>query len=273
MLPRDIHKNWRRLMVSGTFLSTTFTALIYAGLESDQSRLSPPILVRFVDFSHVHGFWVIPILLLLTSLLSWATIYVGPKHHWRIIESILGQQRKLLFDSMEEPEHNHKVTLFEWKRGVWYLPWTYFYEAGYLVAVARYGDRRRGRIPRFNASKETGDAKGVVGLAWQYRREQYVQSLPNLNADHPSEADFKRYAARTNSSLEWVRKRWDKCRRENRATALSYLAVPIDINGRTWGVVVIDSTSPDEIPGRGPNRQQFKLLINVLTDALDEHSS
>lgn len=270
MLRYDIAKTWRKVLVSGAFICGISAGIVIAGLESDPATFTRPLVKDLIQLTHDHGFWVNPALILLGALFSWANLYIGPKHSWHVIEAILKEQRNLFFGNLnDEPEHNHKATLFMWKRGLWFKPLSWRV-GGYLVAVAHFSERKRS-IPNFKAPINSPDlAEGVVGKAWQNNQPVYKPNLPDLNVERPTDLEFTRYAKETNMPLKWVRENWQKAQKESASMARSYTAWPIEVGGKAWGVLVIDSTNPDRISVNRNTKKLFKKYTDLLSLALEE---
>ena len=57
--------------------------------------------------------------------------------------------------------------------------------------------------------------------------------------DTPPEALVTEYARRT-----WIAPAWLSTRRQH---ARSFCGIPVEVKGRLWGVIVLDSRSPDAI--------------------------
>lgn len=270
MLRYDIAKKWRKALVFGAGICTISYTFISAGLQAESNTYANPIYNYTVQFIHNYGFIINPILLALISLFSWANLYIGQKHSWRTIEAILEEQRNLLFGKLNDPEHNHKVTLFMWKQILWFKPWTWRV-GGYLVPVARFGERSRNNIPNFKAPiNNPGLAEGVAGLGWQHKKPVHKFNLPNLNETQPSNTQFETYAKETNMGVKWVKKRWIADQRNKRSTALSYAVWRIKASGKVWGVLVIDSTIPAKIIPKPADNKVFKAYLELITRALEE---
>lgn len=270
MLRYDIAKTWRKVLVSGAFVCGISSGVVTGVMQANPASFSSPLIHELVQVIHKHGFWINLTLVLSVSLFSWANLYIGPKHSWRVIESILKEQRNLFFGTLnDEPEHNHKATLFVWKRRLWFQPWTWR-AGGYLVAVAHFSDRKR-NIPNFVAPiNNPGLAEGVAGRAWQNKQPVYRPNLPDLNVERPSDAEFARYAKETNMPTEWVREKWNKAQKENVSMARSYSAWPIEVAGKDWGVIVINSTNPEKIGVNKGNKKLFRKYTDLLVLALEE---
>jgi hypothetical protein len=45
--------------------------------------------------------------------------------------------------------------------------------------------------------------------------------------------------------------------------------MPVEVSGRLWGVIVVDSRHPQGIDGKAINRKPFRALLGTLSKALD----
>lgn len=270
MLRYETAKTWRKALVFSAFVCSISSGITIAGLQSDPAKFANTLVKTSILFTHTHGFWINPVLVLLVSVFSWAHLYIGSRHSWHVVEAILKEQRKLFFGRVRnEPEHNHNVTLFMWKRRLWLQPWTWPI-GGHLVPVAHFSDRKR-RIPNFKAPiNSPGLAEGIAGCAWQNNEFFSKPNLPNLNVGLPSNAAFATYAKETQMHVEWVRKKWKRAQKENTNMALSFSAWPIDVSGKHWGVLVIDSTRPEKISPNKNNKKLFRKYNDLLVVALEE---
>jgi GAF domain-containing protein len=86
-----------------------------------------------------------------------------------------------------------------------------------------------------------------------------VVDLPDVTGN-PSPSDEKLYAAKTYTTVETVRKR--------RPSARCYCGIPIEIQGKMWGVLVF--TSRDGKALKSENLKAFELVAPLLGKLLQE---
>jgi transcriptional regulator with GAF, ATPase, and Fis domain len=86
-----------------------------------------------------------------------------------------------------------------------------------------------------------------------------VTGLPNLQ-DAPTEADFTRYAQETWVSADWLK--------TEPPSARSFCGVPVEVNGRLWGVIVLDSRGDNAIKRRSVNLY-YRLVAPFLGKLLE----
>lgn len=140
-----------------------------------------------------------------------------------------------------------------------------------MIPVERSGQTTKSRIPRFRASANDPDrAQGVAGQAWVRSRPVSVSDLPDISTRWPTDAECELYASKGLVTKEWVYKRkFDKKKQQSNPRAL--FGIPIEVEGKTWGGVVVDSRSPDEIPIEPwleHPRYSFKTLGGTLSKLL-----
>jgi GAF domain-containing protein len=100
------------------------------------------------------------------------------------------------------------------------------------VTVERSGHFTRQAREAFWAPDQAEYAHGVAGRTWATQRV-----LPIINLPDPSdETHIADYARQSFVPLAWVRKTNERAR--------SYFGIPIEVRGRPWGVVVLDSRDP-----------------------------
>ena len=85
-----------------------------------------------------------------------------------------------------------------------------------------------------------------------------VSGLPDVSTE-PTDAEVAQYARETQASESEVRRK--------KPLARSYWAFPIEVEGRRWGVVVVDSRSPEAIGKRAlPEYQGLVMMISRLLE-------
>jgi len=117
----------------------------------------------------------------------------------------------------------------------------------------------------FLAPDDADAAEGVAGLAWSCNKMIPVSELPDLYADQTDE-NIRVYATRTWLSPDLVKKRLNK----RYAMARSYLGIPIEVKGKRWGVLVLDSRGSDGIlKPEGLRYDTYKVMAKFLERLLE----
>ena len=147
----------------------------------------------------------------------------------------------------EEPTDHHRVTLFKYSYFLGlstYLgqPWKKLW-GGWLSPVLRSGHTSKKTNAIFFAPDNSDKAEGWAGTAWVSRNTVMVDSLPSVE-QRSSKKVKKEYADKTNMTVQMV----EQYTRQSKPLPRSLLAFPVEVNGRIWGVIVLDSRKPDSIP-------------------------
>jgi hypothetical protein len=82
--------------------------------------------------------------------------------------------------------------------------------------------------------------------------------LPDING-FPSLAQLGDYAQKTWVSIEWLQRRSQHSR--------AFCGIPVEVKGRMWGVIVLDSRSPDAIDQEAVN--VYRLVGRYLGKLLE----
>jgi hypothetical protein len=153
------------------------------------------------------------------------------KSLWPLVKEILDEFRKQIYPRDEL--HLHRVTLF--KRCAWVLRKRFFSFRGWgwLKIIERSGHTSRNSRTVFFAPNDEDKAEGVAGLAWAWNTVVYREELPDVRNGAPSERAFKLYAEGSNTSIDLVK--------QLRPASRSLCGIPVEIGGRVWGVLVVDS--------------------------------
>lgn len=210
-----------------------------------------PFAGRVLELLRGQEWWIVPLTIVLAGLCHFARKYLGPPWVWDTIHSTIGYFRDDVFDKVQNPtEDHHRVTLFRYhKRWRWSLckwPWS-----GWLVAVARSGHQTQAKRPAFRAPDSSDDSQGVAGLAWGMKDWQFVPKkgespLPDVLGDQ-TEENMQTYAERTNVKVRWLKHEIHK----DKHPAMSFAAFRVQVKGKPWGVIVLDSREPEGIVQRG----------------------
>lgn len=233
--------------------------IIAASLKADPSKVGWEDLRAVLMAVQASAWWALPVATLIAGVLSFLKSQLGPPWVWNTIQHFLDVFRGEVFeDTIGEPVHHHRVTLFRrtgwrWARVHW--PWD-----GWLVAVARSGHTTQNNHPVFRAPDGADRAEGVAGQAWAQRKIVVVRNLPKLDASSPRE-DFERYAHDSFVTVEWLQRHLPSAR--------ALCGIPVDVNGKPWGVIVLDSRDPASINMRGKKRAHFLQFARYLSKLLE----
>jgi hypothetical protein len=258
------------LIALGIFVTTVISAV----LKTETAKLVNWPNVQAATVFVQNSAWIIlPLLVLATAIITSLHKKLGRPLVWNVVHYLLDEYRQQVFGNDEaknkEPDHYHRVTLFKhvWLRPTLRaIPW-----GGWMIPVERSGQTTKSGIARFRASANDPDhAQGVAGQAWACSRPVSVHGLPDINVPEPVEADCKKYAHEGLVSTKWVYRR-KRDRKKGASNGRSFFGIPVEVDGKTWGAVVIDSRSPDEIaiePLLDNPSYNFKLLGGALSKLL-----
>ena len=185
--------------------------------------------------------WLLPLFAVLVAILGPARSSFGAFSRWRTVHGLLSSLRGLMF--REEigagaKDHHHRVTLFKRVRFRWTLTRPF---AGWLIPVERSGNSTQRSNAVFLAPDHPDDATGIAGQAY-FQEDILIQD--GLKA--PSE-DVE------GSKEEYAEKTWVEVNfyGERLPSARSYVGIRVTVKGKPWGVLVVDSISPDAKQGPG----------------------
>lgn len=215
-------------------------ALVMAATIRADTERFPPLLNEIggaaVRFLQAHAAWLVPVLLVFVPTINWLRRFTGDPLVWEHIHEILDQlsEKGVKNGDLTDHSQHHRATLFRHKK--WHFSWsTLRWYGGWLVAVERSGHMKRS-CAAFRAPEDGPKCEGVAGRAWSSPKQIYVDDLPDVRFAE-NRGDLEKYAKATYVSVERVK--------EARPAARSFLAFPVECNGRRWGVIVLDSATTE----------------------------
>lgn len=158
----------------------------------------------------------------------------------------------------------HRVTLF--RHRAFRFPKL---SLGWLEPVARSGHLTQRGITWFKAPDRADRAEGVAGRAWRCQSWIVVpnptenRQLPNIDWKS-NERTISEYAESTFVTPQWVQQR----RKAKRAMARSFCAIRVQVKGKPWGVLVLDSQSENP-PDISTVSTRFSAVASVLSPLLE----
>lgn len=245
------------ILGGGQWLSGLLLVAISASLKADPNRLmfGEDILLRAQSNASI----TLPLLTILVGALGLGRKMLGPPWLWETVHEALNVLRDHVFaDRHGDPVHYHRATLFKHRRwGWWRRLWSF---AGWLVPVERSGYTTLASSVIFRAPENDPDrAEGVAGQAWSRNEVVAVAKLPDLARG--TDADYQTYSSSTWVSVPWLR--------DKKPTARSLCGIPVEVGGKPWGVIVLDSRSPEPI-SEEEYGSIFQMFAGVLSKPLQK---
>ena len=233
-------------------------AAIGASTKADPTRwqLVSDFLISLQQYA-----WVtIPLLAVTLALMQVARSMIGPPWIWDTVHHLLDSFQEYVFEGESGPLHHHRVTLFKYARvRLWLCRWPW---SGWLVPVERSGHTTRRSRTTFLAPDDADQAEGIAGQTWTQNRVVVVNRLPDINENPPCDV-LVEYARQT-----WIAEAWLQKQRQ-RQHARSFCGIPVEVKGKLWGVIVLDSRSPEVID---ENAIQFYSLMGRYLGKLLERA-
>ncbi|HWQ35343.1 MAG TPA: GAF domain-containing protein [Blastocatellia bacterium] len=270
MLRQEWSEKLGKWLIIPIWVCAVLVSFISALLKADPNQFQSPLAQSSIRYLHNSAWWIILVLTVAGAVAQLIRSYLGPSVVWHTVQYLLDQYREEMFgkggSSSDDPQYFHRITLFKhvsWHWGVVRWPWS-----GWMIPVARSGYLTRSRIAKFRASEnDPGNAEGVAGQAWAQGRPVQVYGLPDINSDSASENALADYASQGYVSRKWLERR----RKKRKSHALSLLGIPVEVKGRPWGVLVVDSQSPNEIISeKALKGQRYKTLGRFLSRLLEK---
>jgi hypothetical protein len=274
LLRRELSGKLDAVLRATTWVVAFLTVVVTGILKADPNDYVQWPFVHEKIISVQKSAWlVLPIFLIIAGIAGVLLQRIGRPKIWNAVHYLLDEYRQQIFGTdpakSKDPDYYHRVTLF---KHVWLRPtlrgrpW-----GGWMIPVERSGQRTKSGIARFRASEHEPDrAQGVAGQTWARSRPVSVYGLPDINVPAPLPEECERYATEGLVPQHWVYRR-KRNRMKGASNGRAFFGIPIEVEGRTWGAVVIDSRSPDEIaiePLLDKPGYSFKLLGGTLSKLL-----
>lgn len=235
-----IHRNITWIQYGCGIASASFGASLKADVT--QIAVASPFLSEIVKSAQHKAWWAIPSLMIVLPILHFIKSKIGDPTVWDIIHKLLDEIQAKTFPEVTA-DHHHRVTLFQHKS--WCLRVskcrTGGLFSGWLIPVERSGEKTQNPKVAFRAPKDNPDAaEGVAGMVWANGGSLCIERLPELTAES-KDTNFALYAEKTKISEKELRKKVSK----GKKLARSYWGTIVKKKNGVWGVILIDSRSPD----------------------------
>ena len=245
------------LEAGATFLSIVVSASLKADPANFQQHSE--LTADVIKLLHGHAWFILPALGTL-GIAKMMKAWIGPPWVWETIHRLLDSFQKHIFEKQShEPQYFHRVTLFKYKGFVFI--WRKWPSSGWLVPVERSGHITQRSTSKFKVP-DNGSVEGIAGQVW-VRNSVLTISLPDISSDSTAE-EIASYAQRGFVSIEWVQSRL----REKKTLPRSICGVPVEVNGKPWGVIVVDSRR-EKLPEKEIEKAH-RLIAKVLGRLLEK---
>lgn len=224
------------------------TVLIFSILK-EVPKDGDTFLSSFATESMRHG-WLVPAAMLVLMLCQVAIKWMGSPEVFSAVRACLDIFKDEIFG--DEAKVTDRVTLFRYIHA-WTSPrfWTW----SRLVAVERSGHVLRKSSVRLKATDRVHDAEGIAGVSFAHGE---IISVKNLEDPESSdEATIEAYCDATFVTKKWFHKEQPRSR--------SLCGLPIEVRGKRWGVIVIDS---EDIEGRWTTKARNRRGITKIVSSL-----
>jgi hypothetical protein len=242
-------------------------------VEGDEKWLAKrPVLWNVIQYLQESSFYVY---LIVGGLVVLSFIYRKLGDPWVLekLKFILDEYQYQVFHANGAPQDHDRVTIFQhkknclfvrhWSAKWWFMPWgnkSIF--SDYLIPVLRSGHISQKTRAIFYAPDESDRAEGVAARAWASNRAIVLNDLPVMRSQAP-QRDIKSYAESTFCDVGMI----NKYISEGRQMPRSIAAIPIESGGVVWGVVVLDSRSPQGVTDESV--QHYQLTVALIGQLLE----
>lgn len=207
------------------------------------------------------------------SLFGWILRRCADPWYWDKLQALLDKFQEVAYEKFKDQiKDYHRVTLFRYRKFYWNispggqpcswrggrLPWS-----GWLVPVLRSGKTSKRTRAAFLAPDNGHRAEGIGGRAWVTNNITFVNGLPAIEPGC-SRTKQKKYAKETNCSPTMVQGYLEQGRPLPRAIG----AIPIEVKGRSWGVLVLDSADDQGVTGE--MLTNFKVAMLSISQLLEK---
>lgn len=232
----------------------SFGTLVAASLKADvaktRSWFAPA--ADLLEWAGANAWYLIPAMAIVVGGASLVKQILGPPWVWNVIHSLLDDlQRRAFGNDRTGPLHHHRATLFKhvsWRICFRRWPWS-----GWLIPVERSGHATRRCGVRFLAPDDADRAEGIAGQTWVCKEVIFVDGLPCLDGKM-SNTKCRDYSKKTWVSEDWLQ--------NERSHARSFCGIPVEVKGKLWGVIVLDSR--DDKPIKQEGDAYYRLIAKQL---------
>ncbi|MDH0894673.1 MULTISPECIES: GAF domain-containing protein [unclassified Pseudomonas] len=178
------------------------------------------------------------------------------------------QERAFMKNGQAIPRDHNRITLFKMKRSVigpsrpWMRRRGRRFFSNHLVPILRSGHTSKKSKVAFHVPDSGDEAEGIAGLAWVSEEVAEMHNLPAI-VRGCAKRDIKAYAESTRCAEEMI----EHYAKEGKQLPRAIVAIPVEKNGRNWGVIVLDSRYPEGISADAADN--YRLTIAIISHLLE----
>lgn len=268
---------WRKIPATLRIVIPVYLSLIGALANhkvDDVYASSHPVRTALYE-KIFHGqslIWIAIVIWILLEFYGWFMRKQGNPLQKNLIKFILNQYREQAFNSEHgDSEDHHRVTLFKYKPRHFQIKNSYWItSAQYCAWLRRLWPRphlvlflRAGRLSQstnvvFPVYDDSDKVNGWAAHVWATGCAAVVDHLPDTE-----NGSVQEYATRTKSTTEVIHRYRDAKRKMPRSIA----AIPIEVHGASWGVLVLDSRRPNGVSR--DSIDDFKITVATIQKILE----
>lgn len=192
----------------------------------------------------------------LVAICTFVMKLIGPPWVREAIKKVLDEMHAHAFARRNRAEFHDRITLFRFQK------WCFRPDR---PTLSPYGDHlvpflRSGFITQKSSvvfrAPDDGEYEGIAGFAFSSNVSIKREHLPDVSPSaNPSDEDYRRYAEETFVKPEWLKK--------ERSTARSLYGIPVRVEGKPWGAIVVDSRQ-ESIANSEQVVNSYLLVASVL---------
>jgi hypothetical protein len=184
---------------------------------------------------------------------------IGPPWVREAIKKVLNEMHAHAFANRNRAEFHDRITLFRYQRFCVRRGCRWWRLDDYLVPFIRSGFLTQKSSVVFRVPDD-GNYNGIAGFAYSCNVSISREHLPDVSPNvQPTEEDYQKYAEETFVDIDWLKK--------ERSTARSLYGIPVRVDGKPWGAIVVDSRQ-ESIPNSNQVVKSYFLVASVLGQLL-----
>ena len=245
--------------------------LAYLQKDSTEDDAGMPEWVQWIfSWGKKEGWWVI---LVITVFAAGAKLWRDKLQHdwtWSLIQELVDRIALEAFKGIGGDAHHHRATLFRHQWYWWPIPWrSRFWPwgcgrwpgSGWLVPIVRSGHTTQRSRTVFLAPDDADNVEGVAGAVWASDKEVTVECGKIIDQS-ATDVEIDSYANKTKVTSAWIRQQINS----KKVLYASFRGIPVEVNGRMWGALLLDSRVPQAAANAQLNMSNHAYVLGKLLE-------